>query len=161
MAPVISVSPALTMSAARESDPGPNAAACWRIRSIWSSGGCAARRSPVGHRGHDDEVAQPLEQVLDEASRVEPALDDTVDLGEDAGAVAGGEGVDDRVEQLAVGEAEQRSSTLVGQALLARARDELVEDGERVPDGATPRRTTKESTPGATVTPSAVQSSSM
>ena len=33
VAPVISDSPALTMSAARESAPLPNAAACWRMRS--------------------------------------------------------------------------------------------------------------------------------
>ena len=38
VAPVISVSPELAMSAARESAPGPKAA-CWtRIRSSWSSG---------------------------------------------------------------------------------------------------------------------------
>ena len=44
--------------------------------------------APSGHRGDDDEVAQPLEQVLDEPARVVPGLDDPVDLVEDAGGVA-------------------------------------------------------------------------
>ena len=38
VAPVISVRPVLTMSAARDSAPGPNAACCTRMRSSWSSG---------------------------------------------------------------------------------------------------------------------------
>ena len=42
------------------------------------------RRRAVGHGRDDDEVAQPLEQVLDEPARVEPGLDDPVDLVEHA-----------------------------------------------------------------------------
>ena len=38
VAPVISVRPVLTMSAARESAPGPKPACCTRMRSSWSSG---------------------------------------------------------------------------------------------------------------------------
>ena len=119
------------------------------------------RGGAVGHRRDDDEVTQPLEEVLDEAARVEPGLDDPVDLGEHPSPVTGGEGVDDRVEQLAVGEAEQRRRALVGQAVVSRAGDELVEHRERVTHGSPPARTTNESTPGATVTPSLAQSCSM
>ena len=86
----------------------------------------------VGRRGDDDEVAESLEQVLDEAPGVEAGLDDRVDDREDAGGVPGGEGGDRPVEQLAVGEAEQRSGAVVGQPLVGAAGDELVEDGQRV-----------------------------
>ncbi|APH02384.1 hypothetical protein ASJ30_13305 [Janibacter indicus] len=90
------------------------------------------RRRPVGRRGDDDEVAEALEEVLDEAPRVEPGLDDRVDDPEDAGRVTGAEGGDGVVEQLAVGEPEERGRPFVGQALLVAAGDELVEDRERV-----------------------------
>src|SRR6478609_4556986 len=40
----------------------------------------------LGDRGHDDEVAQALEQVLDETARVVARLDDLVDLAEGGGA---------------------------------------------------------------------------
>ena len=86
----------------------------------------------VGQGRHDDEVAQPLEEVLDEAPRVEAGLDHLVDGAEDGCRVAGGEGVDGGVEQLAVGEAEQGRGRLVGEALGAGPRDELVEHRQRV-----------------------------
>ena len=92
------------------------------------------RRRTLRHGGDDDEVAQPFEQVLDEPPRVMARLDDLVDLGEHRRAVAGGERVDGGVEQLAVGEPEQRRRTLVGEALVAGSRDELVEHRERVAD---------------------------
>ena len=53
----------------------------------------------VGDGGDDDEVAEPLEQVLGEAARVLAGLDDLVDGGEDRAGVLPGEGVDDLVEQ--------------------------------------------------------------
>ena len=94
----------------------------------------------VGQRGDDDEVAQPLEEVLDEAARVEAGLDDLVDRPEDRSSVARREGVDRGVEQLTVGEAEQGRGRLVGQAVGPGARDELVEHGQRVTHRA-PTRT--------------------
>ena len=86
--------------------------------------GHAAQHRPgaLGDGRDDDEVAQALEQVLDEAARVVAGLDDPVDLAERRGAVAGGQRVDGRVEQLAVGEAEQRHRAVVGQALGTRSR---------------------------------------
>ncbi len=43
---------------------------------------------PLAGDRDDEEVAQPLEQVLDEASRVVAGVDDPVDDAEDRGAVA-------------------------------------------------------------------------
>ena len=62
----------------------------------------------VGDGGDDHQVAQPAQQVLGEAARVLPGLDHLVDDAEHRGAVGGGEGVDDLVEQGVGGEAEQR-----------------------------------------------------
>ena len=50
VAPRISVRPALTMSAARDSSAAPNWAACWRIRSSWSAG-CSPRIAAPRRRG--------------------------------------------------------------------------------------------------------------
>ena len=90
------------------------------------------RRGPLGGRGDDDEVAEPLEQILDEAPRIVTGLDDPVDLAEDAGAVPGSKRVHGRVEQLRVGEPEQRRGTVIRQTLRTRPGDELVEHGQRV-----------------------------
>ena len=97
MAPRISVSPALTMSAARESVAGPKAAACCAHPLELVLGHVAQPRpGALGHRRDDDQVAQPFQQVLGEAARVEPGLDHPVDRAERRGAVAGGERVDSR-----------------------------------------------------------------
>jgi len=103
--------------------------------------GNAAQHLPGAllHGGDDDEVAEALEEVLDEAARVVAGLDDLVDLAEGGGAVAGRERVDGAVEQLAVGEAEQRHGAVVGQALGTRTGDELVEHRERVTHRAAAR----------------------
>ena len=93
-------------------------------------------RRALRNRRDDDEVAQAFEQVLDEPPRVVPGLDDLVDLGEHRRAVTSGERVDGGVQQLAVGEPEQRRRTLVGEALVAAPGDELVEDRQRVTDRA-------------------------
>ncbi len=84
------------------------------------------------HGRDDDEVSKALEEVLDEPPRVVTGLDDPVDLAEGRGPVGSGEGVDGRVEQLPVGEAEQRDGTVIGEALGAGAGDELVEHRQGV-----------------------------
>ncbi len=61
----------------------------------------------VRDRRDDEQVTQPLQQVLDEPARVVPGLDDPVDDLEDRRAVPDGERVDDVVEQCGVGVAEQ------------------------------------------------------
>ncbi len=91
-------------------------------------------RRAVRHCGDDDEVAQPLEEVLDEAARVEAGLDDPLDGPEGTTAVGRREGVDGRVEELPVGEPEQGGGRVVGEPLVSRPGDELVEDRQRVAD---------------------------
>ena len=58
-------------------------------------------------RLNHDQVAQSLEQVFDESSRVLTALNNAVDDLEDASRVAYREGVDNLVEQALVRVAEQ------------------------------------------------------
>ena len=64
-------------------------------------------------RGDDDEVAQPLEQVVDEPARILAGLHDAVDRGEGGRGIRGAERVDHLVEQLGVRVAEQRDRALV------------------------------------------------
>ena len=54
-------------------------------------------RAVAGHRD-DEEVAQTLKQILDEAARVVAGLDHALDDAEGRGAVAAREGVDGFVQ---------------------------------------------------------------
>ncbi len=94
-------------------------------------------RGPRAGGGHDDQIAQALEQVVDEAARVLTGLHDTVDRGERPSPVSGGERVDDLVEELGVRVAQQRDGSLVAHEHVAlgirvAAGDELVEQRQRV-----------------------------
>ena len=72
VAPRMSVSPWLTMSAARVSSARPNRAA-WPVnRSALSSDSSIRPRLAARYGRDDDQVSQPLEQVLSEPSRVLP-----------------------------------------------------------------------------------------
>ena len=163
VAPVISVSPALTMSAARDSAPGPKRRLLHAHALELVLGDAAQHlRGALRHGRDDDEVAQPLEEVLDEPARVVTGLDDPVDLAERRRAVAGGERVDGRVEQLAVGEAEQRRPRRRRSA--PRAPEPAMSWSSTDSESRTeppPARVTKDSTPGATATSSASSSRSM
>ena len=86
----------------------------------------------VGDGGRDHQVAQPAQDVLGEAARVLPGLDDLVDDPEDARPVDGGEGVDDLVEQVVGGVAEQVGGDLVGDPVGPGTADQLVEHRQRV-----------------------------
>ena len=55
----------------------------------------------VGNGRHDDQVAQPVQQVLGEPAWVLPGVDDLLDHPEQRRAVVGGERVDRLVEQAA------------------------------------------------------------
>ncbi|PSK59938.1 hypothetical protein B0E53_06900 [Micromonospora sp. MH33] len=90
----------------------------------------------VRHLLHDDQVAQPLQQVGGEPARVVPGLGDPVDGGVRGRAVPGGERVAHLVDQRGVGDAEQRGGPGVADPLRAGAGDELVEHGEAVPGAA-------------------------
>ena len=137
MAPRISTSPALIISAALVSAAGLSFAACARSCSSRSAG--ASMRplaAGLGHGLHDDQVAQPVEQVGGEPARVVPGLDHVVDRVEHGRAVPGRERLDHLIQQPVVGVAQQRDGAVVAQALLVRAGDELVEHRQRVADRA-------------------------
>ncbi len=89
----------------------------------------------VGDGRDDDEVAEPAEEVLGEAARVLPGLDDPVDHAEHGGPVAGRERVDGVVEERGRGVAEQARGEVVGDAVGAGAPEQLVEDRHRVTRG--------------------------
>ncbi|OUE30038.1 hypothetical protein BFL35_12475 [Clavibacter michiganensis] len=89
-------------------------------------------RALDGRGAHDDEVAQALEEVLDEAARILAGLDDAVHPRERGGGVMPGDRVDDLVEQGGVRVAEERDGALVLHALVLGSGDELVEQGEGV-----------------------------
>ena len=89
-------------------------------------------------RGDHDEVAQALEQVVDETARVLPGLHHAVDRGERGCRISCGERVDDLVEEGAVRVAEQGDGARVadgdglGSGRCVGAGDQLVEQRERV-----------------------------
>ncbi len=89
---------------------------------------------------HHDQVAEPVEEIGREPARVVTGGDDLVDHGEQGRAVAVGQRVDGLVQQDAVGHAEQRHRPVVAQAVVVRAGQQLVENGQRVADrsGARP-----------------------
>ena len=125
------------MSAERDSAPGPNCRGLLTYPlELVLRGAAQDRRGTVRDGGNHDQVSEAFEQVLDEAPGVVAGLDDLVDLAEHGAAVAGREPVDRGVEQLALGEPEQRRSTFVGQAFVAGPGHQLVEHGQRVADRA-------------------------
>ena len=71
VAPIISVSAALQRSAERDSSDGAEVAGL-EAHAVELVGGHVAQGGVGGvpGRGDDDEVAQPLEQVLDEPARL-------------------------------------------------------------------------------------------
>ncbi len=81
---------------------------------------------------HEDEVAETFEEVDREAPRIVPGVHDLLDGAEQCCTVAGCQCVDGFVDQRDIGDAEQRQSARVGDALGACSREELVHDGQRV-----------------------------
>ena len=76
--------------------------------------GCVdhAARTGVWHRLHDDEVAEPLQQVGGESAGVVPGVDDGFDRTEQRRGVTGGQRVDRVVDECEVGGAQQRQRAL-------------------------------------------------
>ena len=93
------------------------------------------RRRSLGHGVDDDQVAEALEQVLDEAARIVPGLDDAVHGIEDGAGVTGRHGFDDVVEERRMGVPEERDGEFVVEAVLTGTGHQLVEDGEGIADG--------------------------
>ena len=90
------------------------------------------------HRLQHDEVAQALQQVLDEALGVVARLDHTVHDGEEGRAVARAERADHVVEHRRVGVAQQGEGPRVVDPVGAGAADQLVEHRQRVAHRARP-----------------------
>ena len=91
---------------------------------------------PVGgriwHRGEDDQVSEPAQEVLGEPARVLAHLDHLVHRAEHPGRIPGGEGVHDLVEQRVRRVAQQGRGLSVADALVPRPAEQLVQDGQRV-----------------------------
>ena len=149
----------------RRAAPNPSAWRVMRARSSLETPRSTAA-APWTGRGDDDEVAQPLEQVVDEPARILPGLHDAVDGRERRRGVLGREGVDDLVEQLGVRVAEQRHRALVAHEDLRRSQPASEpaiswSSSDSVSRGdPPPPRTTSGSTPASTETPSVSQSCS-
>ena len=89
---------------------------------------------PLGNGVDDDQVAETLEEILNEPPRVVTGLDHPIHCGEDGRSVPGSDGVDDVVKQGRVGVAEQGDGQLIVDAGLTGTRHQLVEHGEGVAD---------------------------
>src|SRR5207249_83228 len=88
------------------------------------------------HGLDDNEVAESLQQVLDETAGIMPCLNDTVYGPEDCGGVGRSDCLDDVVEQRSVSVSEQRDGELVVHAVGSGTSHELVQYGERVSNRA-------------------------
>jgi hypothetical protein len=89
-------------------------------------------RGRLRHVGQDHQVAEALQQVHREAAGVVASVDHPVHGVEHLRAVTAREGGDHVVEQVAVGVAQQRDRTRVGDARFVRPGEKLVEDRQRV-----------------------------
>ncbi|MDI2033407.1 hypothetical protein PJL15_00504 [Paenarthrobacter nitroguajacolicus] len=103
-------------------------------------GDLVLRHSPqdgVGAFGHgldDDEIAETLQKVLDEAPGIVSGLDDAVNRAENRGGIGNRDGIDDVVQQGGVRVTKKCYCEFVVQAVRARAGHELVQHGEGVAD---------------------------
>jgi hypothetical protein len=86
------------------------------------------------HGLDDDEVAEALQEILDEAAGIVAGLDDAVHGAEDGSGVGSGHGVHDVVQQGRVGVAQECHGKFVVQPAGAGTRHQLVQDGERIAD---------------------------
>ncbi len=89
----------------------------------------------VRNGGEDHQVTQPLQQVGDETTGVVPALDHAVDDLEGRGSVAGGEGLDDGVEERAFGVPEQGGRHGIRHTVRRGTGEQLVHHGHGVTHG--------------------------
>ncbi|GES19899.1 hypothetical protein Aple_027950 [Acrocarpospora pleiomorpha] len=90
------------------------------------------------HIRQNDQIAETLQQIHREPPRIVTALDDAVHGLEDERAVTTRERVDDLVQEITVGVTEQRDRALVGDAGVVGAREQLIQNGERVTSGTSP-----------------------
>ncbi len=88
------------------------------------------------HGLDDDQVAEALQQILDEAARIMAGLDDAVHCAEHGGCVGRGNSLHDVIQQGGMRIAQEGNGKLIVQAAWPRTRHQLVQDGQGVPDGA-------------------------
>lgn len=127
------------------------------LPAIWSSGASTSPRSAASgiacimmrSRKRSRRSIAKRRQINDQYN----ALDDT----QERGTVTDGRGVDGRVDQCGVGDAQERQRARVGDAFIARSGEELVEDAETVARGAAAIWITSGNTSRATTTPSGSQ----
>ena len=90
------------------------------------------RRAVNSGRVHDDEIAEPLEEILNETTRVLARLNHPISSTECCRGIPCSEGCDDVIKQLRTGEPQQASRALRGHAVALGTGDELVKDRQRV-----------------------------
>ena len=95
-------------------------------------------RAVTGHRD-DEEITQPLEEVLDEAARIVAGLDHALDDAEGRGAVTARESIDGLIEQRGVRVPQQRHRRLVADLAVDRTGHQLVEHRQGVTHRAAAR----------------------
>ena len=104
---------------------------------LWSVGQDVAR-AVAGHRD-DEQIAQALEEVLNEAARVVAGLDHALDDTEGRGTVTTRKSVDGLVEQRGIRVPEQRHRRLVADLAVDRAGHQLIEHRQGVSHRAAAR----------------------
>ena len=137
VAPRISVRPVLKISAARVSSAGPIDAACWTSRSSSSAG--RSSRPLAAASGTFARMTRSRKRSSRSAAKRRGSWPPSMTRStawKTAAPSRRGEGVDDLVEQVAVGVAEQRDGPGVGDALVVGPGEQLVEDGQRVTRGS-------------------------
>ena len=137
VAPVISVRPALTMSAARVSAPGPNRD-CWpRIRSSWSSG--TPRSTDAAPSGTAATMMRSRRRSSRSSTNRRGSCPDSMTLSTWVKTAAPSPAASASMVASSSSPSVNPSSargTLVGEPLVAGPGDELVEDRQRVTDRA-------------------------
>ena len=106
---------------------------CRRIRRS------AVPRGTTRHSTHDDEVAQPLQQVFDKTPGVLTGLNHTVDRLERGWRVVNTERIDDLTQESGVGVSQKGHRAFVAHRGFFRPGDELIEQRQRVSHAATAR----------------------
>ena len=108
-------------------------------RSAVGGRGDEAGLDSAGHGLQDHQIAQAVEQIDSEATRVVAGLDDMVHHREEAGFVLVGEGVDGVVKQRNIGDTQKRPGEVIGQAIGPGTGQQLVQQGQRIARGTTAR----------------------
>nr|NIL79794.1 hypothetical protein [Rhodococcus kroppenstedtii] len=86
----------------------------------------------VGHRAHEDQIAEAIQEVDGEAARIVTRVHDLFHRSEQRGTVLRGQGVDRFVDQRDIGDSEEHQRPGILDTLVPRAGEQLVEHAERV-----------------------------